>query len=299
MPTPAPPPVLATLDTLIDTISTTHATRRRQLRMVRAEFAAALDRDALPVAARRDVRRLLADRTLAVYLRLAESGQLRSRLLHGKRPPTSAATNTARHDCLQLLRVAASLPPWRPAQEPVPPRPTPGDWELAMLRRRLGELLGGFLTPGQTRFTAMIAMVLDTEARAGELVAQRLTDLAPDTSRVRIVRRPQHGVSYEPEPEDLTLSPLGRIAVERWLPVREELVARAHGTSRLWVSVWLNHSGTPDADGNTVQRPPGMPLEQSGLLRAYRTGRHGLGLDTVLPPKLEQLRRAVAGQRVD
>ncbi|MEV6109854.1 hypothetical protein AB0M28_34880 [Streptomyces sp. NPDC051940] len=289
-------PSLEALDTLVERVAAGYATRRRQLGMVRAELAAALERDALGVRSRRDVRQLLSDRTLATYLRLAESGRLRSRLVRGEKPPTSAATNAARHDCLGLLRAAAGLAQWRPAEVRVEPRPTPGGYELARLRDQLGELTAGFLTPGRTRFVAMVGMVLDTGARAGELVAQRATDLPAGLAHATVVRRPQHGTAHEPEPERIALTPLGRAALERWLPVREELVAQSHGTSRLWVSVYMNHSGTPDASGATVLRPAGMPLEQRGLIRAYRDGRYALGLDTVLPPKLEQLRRAVAAE---
>ncbi|MEU7213110.1 hypothetical protein AB0B06_32460 [Streptomyces sp. NPDC044989] len=40
----------------------------------------------------------------------------------------------------------------------------------------------------------------------------------------------------------------------------EDLLQRAHGTSKLWVSRWMNHDGVLD-DGHTTTRPPEMPLE--------------------------------------
>ncbi|MGX1952613.1 hypothetical protein ACWIGY_20215 [Streptomyces anulatus] len=58
-----------------------------------------------------------------------------------------------------------------------------------------------------------------------------------------------------------------RTALERRLDVRKDLVQRAHGTTRLWVSLWMNHDGVLDDDGHTTIRPPGMPLEENGLVR--------------------------------
>ncbi|MGW6405209.1 hypothetical protein [Streptomyces sp. NPDC055134] len=79
--------------------------------------------------------------------------------------------------------------------------------------------------------------------------------------------------------------------------MREDLVQRAHGTSRLWVSLWMNHDGVLDDEGGTVIRPPGMPLEENGLV-SYRIGRLRYdGLRQLLPLKLEQLRRAIDAER--
>lgn len=110
-----------------------------------------------------------------------------------------------------------------------------------------------------------------------------------------VERRPQDGVSTATEAEWVETSALTRAALERWLPVRADLVARAHWTSRLWVSLWVNHGGT---DGTAVLRPPGVPLEENGLVSSYRVGRlRYAGLRELLPLKLEQLRRAVAEPR--
>ncbi|MFE1442973.1 hypothetical protein [Streptomyces sp. NPDC058739] len=76
----------------------------------------------------------------------------------------------------------------------------------------------------------------------------------------------------------------------RWLDVRTDLVQRAHGTVRLWVSLWMNHAGVLDDQGHTVLRPPGMPLEENGLISSYRVGRLRYErLRQLLPLKLEQL----------
>ncbi|MFE6156770.1 hypothetical protein [Streptomyces sp. NPDC057889] len=93
-------------------------------------------------------------------------------------------------------------------------------------------------------------------------------------------------------------SALTRGALERWLDVRGDLVQRAHGTSRLWVSLWMNHDGVLDDQGSTVIRSPGMPLEENGLVTSYRVGRLRYdGLRQLLPLKLEALRRAVDAER--
>ncbi|WP_411138427.1 hypothetical protein [Streptomyces sp. C10] len=83
-------PSITALDRLLDDLVVGEA-RRRQLGMVRGEVLRALGRGALPVAARRGLRRLLEEEALGPYLRLAESGALRARLVDGQRPPTSEA----------------------------------------------------------------------------------------------------------------------------------------------------------------------------------------------------------------
>lgn len=82
-------------------------------------------------------------------------------------------------------------------------------------------------------------------------------------------------------------SALAQAALERWLDVRKNLVQRTAGTSLLWVSLWMNHDGVFDDQGNAVI-PPGMPLEENGLIISYRVGRLRYdGLRQLLPLKLE------------
>ncbi|MFH8805627.1 hypothetical protein ACH4F6_39890 [Streptomyces sp. NPDC017936] len=286
---------ITALDALLADLRVGEA-RRRQLAMVRGELERALARGGLPVGARRSLRRLLEGEALTPYLRLAESGALRSRQVAGGCPPTSQATNEARSQCLDLLRKAYGLPPLRRgAGGRVPLRPTPDHGTLRALRRRLDEHLGTAMSPGLTRLTAVLALVLDAAPRAGELTSLRLSHLADGNRAVYVERRPQRGAAGT-DSAWFPLSPVGRAALERWLAVRRHLVERAHGTSRLWVSLSVNHAGTPPEDGPPVLRPPGMPLEEKGLLLSYRAGRARYDLVALLPPKLEQLRRAVLDQ---
>jgi integrase len=178
----------------------------------------------------------------------------------------------------------------------IPLQPAPEAATLLALARQLDQYLGGAMSPAQTRLTAVLALELDTAARSGELAELRTTHLGEDNAAVYVERHPQGGGAIEGE--WVETSALTRAALERWLPVREDLVQRAHGTSRLWVSLWMNHDGVLDDQGNTVIRPPGMPLEENGLVTSYRAGRLRYdGLRQLLPLKLEQLRRAVDAER--
>jgi hypothetical protein len=291
-------PGYASLDALNALIASLPAStaRRRQLGMLRRELAGALARNALPVPARRSLRRLLQEDALDPYVRLAESGALRTRLVGGQRPPTSAMTNRARLDCLDVLREAVGLPRVRLGSGAAELRPIPAAGQLAQLRRQLDQDLAGYLSPGRTRFTAVVAIVLDTAAASGELVAQRATDLDDDHSSVKLDRRPRHGVAA-PEGGRFGLSPLGQAALGGWLPVRTDFVSRAHGTTRLWVSLHPNHDGVLDDEGRATLRPAGMPLEENGLITSYRRGREQYGLQRLLPPQLSQLRRAVEAEQ--
>lgn len=263
--------------------------------MVRQELTAALDGSVLPSAAGRSLQRLLDDATLRTYVRVARTGALRSRLVNGEKPPTAKATNTARQDCLDLIREAAGLPPLLLEEpSPVELRPTPGSERLRILRRRLGDEVSRILSPGHARFVAVLAIVLDTRARAGELVAQRVIHLSDDRSRIRVVRKPQHGTGAAAADETVALSSLGKAALAQWLPFRAELTEPLQGSATaLWVSLSHNHAGAIDEGGRHRFRMPGMPLQQRGLIRSYNSGRQQYGLAHLLPPKLEQLRRAL------
>ncbi|MFC4033273.1 hypothetical protein ACFO3J_17510 [Streptomyces polygonati] len=294
------------LDDLLGSLPAAGSARRRQLGAFRGELSRALDLDGFHPA-RGDLTVLLDHTLLRRYFEIAESGALRERLVHGGRPPTSPATNQARRDCVDIMLTAAGRPRLQPATRPwgrqpdtrpaVALRPTPSAGELAALRRRLGTALPSPLDPGRARFTAMIAMVLDTAARAGELAAQRLDDLDEDLLHVDVRRWPQHGTAPTTTAirDVLPLSLLTTTALRQWLSARQRLTAGLQGSATaLWVSLRANHTGLPDDQGRTSMRPPGLPLEERGLARAYATGRHRYELAHLLPPKLEQLRRATA-----
>ncbi len=175
-------------------------------------------------------------------------------------------------------------------------RTAPEAATLSALARQLDQYLAGPMSPAQTRLTAVLALELDTAARSGELVELRTTDLGEDNAAVYVERRPQGGGTGQGQ--WVETSALTRAALERWLDVRKDLVQRAHGTSKLWVSLWMNHDGVLDDDGHTTIRPPGMPLEENGLVTSYRVGRLRYdGLPQLLPLKLEALRRAVETER--
>ncbi|MFF0142659.1 hypothetical protein ACFYRN_40280 [Streptomyces sp. NPDC005227] len=288
-------PSVRALDQLLDRLGA-GAVRRRQLDMVRGELERALHRGALPVGARRSLQRLLEKGALDPYVRLAESGALRHRRVEGALPPTSEATNKIRRKCLDLLREALGLPALRLGGGEIPLQPAPEAATLSALARQLDQYLAGAMSPAQTRLTAVLALELDTAARSGELVELRTTDLGEDNAAVYVERRPQGGGTVEGEWVETSV--LTRAALERWLDVRGDLVQRAHGTTRLWVSLWMNHDGVLDDDGHTTIRPPGMPLEENGLVTSYRVGRLRYeGLRQLLPLKLEALRRAVDAER--
>jgi integrase len=195
-----------------------------------------------------------------------------------------------------VLREALGMPALHLGGGEIPLQPAPEAATLSALARQLDQYLAGAMSPAQTRLTALLAVELDTAARSGELVELRTTDLGEGNATVYVERRPQGGGAIEGE--WVETSALTQAALERWLDVRKNLVQRAHGTSRLWVSLWMNHDGVLDDQGNTVIRPPGMPLEENGLITSYRVGRLRYdGLRQLLPLKLEALRRAVEAER--
>ncbi|MFF9870466.1 hypothetical protein ACF1G0_34705 [Streptomyces sp. NPDC013953] len=62
----------------------------------------------------------------------------------------------------------------------------------------------------------------------------------------------------------------------------------------------MNHDGVLDDQGNTTIRPPGMLLEENGLITSYRVGRLRYdGLRRLLPRELEQLRRGLTRIHTD
>ncbi|MFF4224909.1 hypothetical protein ACFYZH_18895 [Streptomyces abikoensis] len=111
--------------------------------------------------------------------------------------------------------------------------------------------------------------MLDTRARAGELVVQRIGHLSGDGRSMDVLRRPQHGTDTPPRRRTIPLPPLSRAALDRWPPIRAELTESLKGSAKaLWVSLAHDHAGTPHSDGSSTRRRQGMPLQQRGLIRS-------------------------------
>lgn len=301
-------PALADLDQITAELAArpeVSAARARQLRWVAGELRRAARRDEFPAAARASLAELFAATAVGRYLDLAERGELRRRAV-AEPSRASAASMRVRADCLEILARAAGLPVPAPERPPVPePKPTVGARQRSILRRHLAEQADRRgADAGRVRLLALIGVVLDTGARAGELCALHLGDLADDLTTIRVERRPQARSVSPPTAEVLALSAPARAALRRWLPVRAELVAAVQGTATaLWVSVRGNHAGVPGADGRALRRPPGMPLMPRGLARAYTRTVVRLNAEmagqpgwTPLPYRLEQLRRAITAE---
>ncbi|MCF2529149.1 hypothetical protein [Yinghuangia soli] len=280
----------------------TSPARARQLRWVAGELRRAVVREGFPEGAGSSLAALFSAEPLTAYLDLASRGELRTRAVAGSGRSTVASIRV-RIDCLEILARAGEVPaelPERPAMQELK---TP-------VGARQRSLLQGWLEaaadrpgadPGRVRLFALVGVVLDTGARAGELCALELADLGPDLDTVTVVRKPQARSVAPPATEVHELSGHTRSALRHWLDVREDLVREVQGGAKsLWVSVRGNHAGVLDAEGQARLRPPGMPLMPRGLARAYTRTVVQVNADMVgrpgwepLPYRLEQLRRAV------
>ncbi|MGC0415826.1 tyrosine-type recombinase/integrase [Embleya sp. AB8] len=279
----------------------TSAARARQLRWVVGELRRALAMEEFPDGAGDSLAALLAGKPMRRYLDLARAGRLRTRAVAGAGTST-AASMRVRMDCLDILARAGSVPvvlPERPAMPDL--KPPVGARQRSLLLDWLTDQADRpGADAGRVRLFALVGVVLDTGARAGELCALRLTDVGRDEQALRIVRHPQARTITPAMTEILPLSTPTRSALRRWLDVREDLVWHAQGAvTAVWVSTRGNHAGLPDEDGNPRRRPPGMPLMPRGLARAYTRTVVRLNVEMAgrvgwepLPYRLEQLRRA-------
>jgi integrase len=260
---------------------------------VAGEYGRALAHAEHPLGADAEAAALFRREAIDAYLQLAARGELRVR--RAADPRSGDHSRQIRIEVLALLAKAldvyADLPPQPdPApKEPVASRPR------SLLRASLAELADrGDARPGQIRMLAIGATVADTAARAGELCALGIEDLAPSLEELRIVRRPQGWSATEAYAELLALSGLSRAALRRWLPERQALLARVGGTATaLWVSLHGNHR-----DGHAV--PAGTPLQPRGLARAWTKAVVQTNIEMAgqpswspLPTRMEQLRRGV------
>lgn len=344
MTTAAQAPSIVQLGALVDDLApSVSASRLRQLRWVAGEMGRAVADPVMPDEARTSLAGLLGAEPVAVYLTLAAAGRLR--VVDGPRRGVSRASMSVRVSCLRQLGRAAGVE----VAVPSVPRPElrpeiPAEQQAALYRRLVDMAAGGPLDRGgtslsyedRTRLLAMVAVVLDTGARTGELAALRMDDLDLDAGWVRVRRRGQKAspegvqqiaarlglhpatvsrvlagkaeegriseatqaavweahaaVSGVEVVEEFRLREGTRVAVRRWLRVREGLVAGLEGArDALWVSLVASAAG-----------PPGLPLAPRGLLRAYvrgvvalnwvMAGSHGW---SPLPTALETLRRSV------
>jgi len=229
------------------------------------------------------------------------------------------ATERIVRDCLAIL--ARRVVPGKLVRLPVvagpEPKATVGDRGLAALYRGLVDLAGAgplerdgtMLTfEDRTRLLALVAVVLDSACRSGELAAMRLEDVAVGEVAVRVRRRQQKAPPnrYEeiaalaevhpnsvkemvegrfdrrseamrhrvlaaveelpplPDEEWYRLREGSRVALRRWLEVREGIVGALPvegGKSALWVTL------TPSKAG-----PPGVTIRPQGLRQAYARG---------------------------
>jgi hypothetical protein len=294
---------------------------------------------------RRSARRLFEPEAVGVFWDLAEAGQLRFRARDVGKPLPIASLRIVR-DCMGI--VARLVVPERrvllPVVDPPELKDTVDGRSRAALYRGLVDLAGdgplerdgmGLTGMDRTRLLAMVAIVLDTGTRSGELAALRMQDLADGLEAVAVRRRPQRAVSRvedianvaevhprtvqallagqlekaseavrqrvlaaaaevegRPDVQWYALREGTRVAVGRWLDVRQEILDAAPiegGRSALWVTVHASSTG-----------PAGVTILPDGLRRAYTRGITALNMVMAgqygwspLPTTMEQLRRAV------
>ena len=347
------------LHALVDRLSAGVSPQRaKQLRMVAGMWERAVARDVFPPSASVRVARLFTEPALRTFWELAAAGELRHRPEDAGRPLPLATQRVVR-DCLGILAdaVMPGREVWLPRLDNVPPKGTVTPVEQAALYRRLADMAArapvvgsdgtGLSFEDRTRLLAMVAVVLDSGARSGELAAMRLDDLGDGEETIAVRRRPQKGrgqrveeiaaavgvspvtvsevlsgnprrisvatqaavesaaaeLGPPPDTEVYRLREGTRVAVRRWLLVREGLVADVEGAkTALWVS--LRARGMRRG-GVERSWPAGMPLGARGVRYAYTRGMVALNSLMAgqygwspMPEKLEQLRRSVAAEPI-
>ncbi|MFE4915778.1 hypothetical protein ACFRCX_30200 [Streptomyces sp. NPDC056652] len=322
------------------------AERLRQLRMVVGMWDRAVGRDEMPGRATRGVQQLFTRPALEAFWDLAVAGELRH-LKQDRGRELPVATQRIVRDCLVLLGRRV-LPAGRVLEFPWLPQPelkgTVAPQGVAALYRGLVDLAGqGPLEGGgaalsfedRTRLLAMVAVVLDSTCRSGELTAMRLDGVAAGEEAVGVRRRQQkappnrvgeiaalaevHPASVRevlsgrldrseetrqrvlaavealeplPEVEWYGLREGSRVALRRWLAVREGIVGALPlegARTELWVTLVPTKAG-----------PAGVPIRAQGLRKAFERGMVALNLVMAgeygwepMPTRMEQLRRSV------
>ncbi len=276
------------------------ASRARQVRWVAGEYGRALQHPDHPLTdAEAGVRRIFRAEPVAAYLALARSGQLRVRKAADPKRGSGHSEQT-RIEVLGMLVAACEAQAYAqlPAQPDPPSKAPVGKRSRSLLRESLRALADrADASPGQVRMLAIGATVADTAARAGELCAVTVEDLAPTLEELRILRRPQGWSEEQAYVELVALSGLARAALRRWLTERQALLVDVGGTATaVWVSLHANHH-----DGQPV--PAGIPLQPRGLARAWTRAVTETNIELAgqpswspLPTRMEQLRRGVTPQ---
>jgi integrase len=319
--------------------------RARQLWMLVGMFDRAVGRPEMPGRAGRTAGQLFTWAALRPFWELAAAGELRAQVKDVGTPLSLASLRVVR-DCLGML--AGLVVPERAVALPVLEQPELKDTvdlrSRVVLYRELADMAGrgrwddglGMSVDERARLLAMVAIVLDTGARSGELAALRLDDLAPGLEAVGVRRRQQKAPPNRvediarlaevhpgrvrevllgrleqvseatrqrvlaaadelgplPEVEWYPLRPGSRVAVRRWLEVRQRVVDAlplTGGRSALWVTLNQSKAG-----------PAGITVRAESLRKSYTKGVTALNLVMAgspgwspLPTTMEQLRRAV------
>ncbi|MGX1632737.1 hypothetical protein ACWGUL_01565 [Streptomyces albidoflavus] len=280
--------------------------RANQLWMVVGMFDRAVQHPSMPERTRtRGMDQLFTWAALNAFWELAVPGELRARAEdRGKRLPV--ASQRMVRDCLAILarlgapkrRVRLPKLPQGSARAVTRPRQ---EQELLHYLLRLAAIgpAGGFVwqqrqADARVRALAVAAVAVDTRSRVSELAALRMADLGERLRWVRVRRQSQNGAHLPVVVEEMPLSEVTREALQRWLEVRDRLVANLEGgaVEALWVRV----APYPLQAGE----PAGLPLSGQRLSEAYVRSVQSLNRVMAgsegwepLPTTLESLRRAV------
>lgn len=265
------------------------ASRSRQLAWVVSELASYAE--TLPLAERpKGPSSWLDAPFVARYLSEADAGRLRRRGTSER--PSPDATRRIRRTCLRLLAEAAGLED--PVQDAValpPPRPRADDHAATLaMRHWRWRALPVDASPGDVRTAAMAVLVHEVGMRSGELAALVPGDLDLAEGTVTYQPRPP-STRTPPPPRTAPLTDSAVAALKHWLDVREVLIEKTPRTRTLWVSLAANHDGT----GTT--RPPGMPLQPTGLRRAHARAVAEVNVYLAATPGFEPLPRTVGQLR--
>jgi len=314
--TEAQAPSIVQLGAVVDRLApAVSGSRLRQLRWVAGEMERALADPVMPAEARASLRGLLGDEAVMVYLTLAAAGRLRR--VDSRRAGPSRASMSVRVSCLRQIAAAAGVEVAVPSVPQPEARPEIPQHQQAALYRRLVDMASGgplsrdgtsLSVEDRTRLLAMVAVVLDTGARTGELAALRMSDLDLEGGVVAVRRRVQRAsemqVARVAARVGLDRSTVGRVLSGRLTGFRlseearravwevyEEVAGRPvvevcrlrEGTVvavRRWLKVReglvAGLEGRVEAvwvslAANAVSLP-GLPLQPRGLRRAYSRG---------------------------